>query len=208
MQHSASWRQIVGVAKFSNLGATFIMAVAMATSYMTQVVLLLAHAVGWASWAVPLTIDVLALMSNLAIGLPRREGFGRKGLWFILIVTLSVSMVLNFMAGANFLASTAHVWVVAAYLAAEYVRGWVKRYRAALEDESEQTTTTAISAELVADVEAAFPVADAPVSPAVSAAIPTAPKAARKPSKDRKAYGPRGGDQYSERHDRRLRNGR
>ncbi len=140
MNRNASWRQIVGVAKFSVFGATFIMAIAMGTSYTTQVMLLLAHAVGWASWAVPLTIDVLALMSNLALGLPHRDGFGRKGLWFILIVTLAVSMVLNFMAGANFIASTAHVWVVAAYLAAEYVRGWVKGYRAALEDGFGETT--------------------------------------------------------------------
>lgn len=204
MQSSATWRQIVGVAKFSTTGATFIMAVAMATSYMTQVELLLAHAVGWASWAVPLTIDVLALMSNLALGLPHREGFGRKGLWFILIVTLSVSMVLNFMAGANFIASTAHVWVVAAYLAAEYVRGWVKRYRAALEDEN----TTAIS---VAELESpALP--EAPVSPAVSAAIPSAPAAANVAADEdgapRGPYGPRDGQRYSKRHDRRLRNGR
>lgn len=141
MHHNASWRQVVGVAKFSVFGATFVMAIAMSTSYGTQVDLLLAHAVGWASWLVPLTIDVLALMSNLALGLPRRVGMSRRGLWMILVITLAVSMVLNFMAGANFIASTAHVWVVAAYLAAEYVRGWVKTYRAAMEDENEQSTT-------------------------------------------------------------------
>lgn len=168
MTRNASWRQIVAVANFSNLGATFTMAVAMATSYLTQVELFLAHAVGWASWAVPLTIDVLALMSNLALGLPHREDFGRKGLWFILTVTLSVSMVLNFMAGTNFIASTAHVWVVAAYLAAEYVRGWVKRYRAALEDEAEVPTTVAQETvtEVTADDAASPDLPAAPVSPA------------------------------------------
>src|SRR5262249_19582996 len=104
MERNATWRQVVGVAKFSAVGTAFVMAIAMATSYTTQVMLLLAHDVQWASWAVPLTIDVLALMSNLALGLPHRKGYGRKGLWFILTVTLSVSMTLNFMAGSNFIA--------------------------------------------------------------------------------------------------------
>jgi len=168
MQHNASWRQIVGVAKFSTFGATFVMAIAMSTSYGTQVDLLLVHTVGWASWLVPLTIDVLALMSNLALGLPRRAGMSRRGLWMILVITLAVSMVLNFMAGANFIASTAHVWVVAAYLAAEYVRGWVKTYRAALEDEIEQSTTVpqVTVTELVADEAVSPDLPEAPVSPA------------------------------------------
>lgn len=162
------------------------MAVAMGTSYMTQVVFFLAHHVGSASWAVPATIDVLALMSNLAIGLPRRKGYGRKGLWSILIVTLTFSMVINFMAGENFIASTAHVWVVAAYLAGEYVRGWVKGYRAALEDENEETTTAPQVAvtEFVADEAASPDLPTAPVSPAPRRTT------------------------YSERHERRLRTGR
>lgn len=46
---------------------------------------------------------------------------------------------------------------------------------------------------------------EAPVSPAVT--VPQPPKAARGKGK-RSAYGPRDGEQYSERHDRRLRNGR
>jgi len=208
MNRNASWRQIVAVANFSTGGATFTMAVAMGTSYMTQVGLFLAHAVGWASWAVPATIDVLALMSNLALGLPRRDGFGRKGLWFILIVTLSVSMVLNFMAGENFIASTAHVWVVAAYLAAEYVRGWVKAYRAALEDEIEEKTTTVTEPAIPSTVEEMATLPEAPVSPAVSVKVPEPPAAAPAISgKPRGEYGPRG-DQYSERHDRRRRTGK
>lgn len=190
MTRNASWRQIVAVANFSNLGATFTMAVAMGTSYMTQVELFLANGMGWASWAIPATIDVLALMSNLALGLPRRDGFGRKGLWAILVVTLSVSGTLNAMAGANFITSTAHVWVVAAYLAAEYIRNWVKRYRAALEDEAEVPTTVVQEAvtEVTADEAASPDLPEAPQSPAVAPAPPA--------------------KVYSERHDRRLRRGK
>lgn len=159
MARNASQRQIVGVAQFSAFGAAVTMAIAMGTSYMTQALFLSAHHADWASWAVPLTIDVLAVMSNLALGLPTRKGFGKGGLWTILLVALSFSMWLNFAAGVTFIASTAHVWVVLAYLAAEYVRGWVKRYRAALEDEIEEATTAtqAAAAPEPAPVEVAKP---------------------------------------------------
>jgi hypothetical protein len=168
MIRNASWRQIVAVATFSTFGSTFAMSVAMGTSYGTQVELFLAHAVGWAAYAVPATIDVIALMSNLALGLPRRKGFSRGGLWFIMILTLTVSAALNFWAGANFIASTAHVWVVVAYLAAEYVRGWVARYRAEVKDENEEITTAKQEAvtEVTADEAASPHLPEAPISPA------------------------------------------
>ena len=168
MARTASQRHISGVAKTSAFGATVIMALAMATSYGTQVELLHEYHVGWAAWAIPLTIDVLALMSNLALTLPRRPDFGRGGLWAILIVTLSVSTVANFAAGANFIASTAHAWVVIAYLASEYVRNWVRSYRAAMETEIEEAETAkqVAATEVKADDAQAPDLPEAPVSPA------------------------------------------
>lgn len=179
MARNASQRHISGVAKTSAFGATVIMALAMATSYGTQVELLHEYHVGWASWAIPLTIDVLALMSNLALTLPRRADYGRGGLWAILIVTLSVSTVANFAAGANFTASTAHAWVVIAYLTSEYVRNWVRSYRAAVETEIEvaETAAQATVTEVKASDAEAEDLPEAPVSPGVPAT--------------RKPYGPR-----------------
>lgn len=179
MIRNASWRQIVATANFSTLGATFAMAVAMATSFGTQVELLLAIGLAWAAWCIPATIDVIALMASLALSLPRRDGFKRGGLWFALIVTLTVSMALNAKAGLTFLGSTMHVWVVVAYLLAEYIRSWVKRYRAAVEDEMKGATTVVQETvtEVTADEAASPDLPEAPVSPAA-------------PSK-RGAYGPR-----------------
>lgn len=184
-KRSASVRHISGVATISTVGATLVMALAMLTSYGAQKELLLAHGVGWASHVIPATVDVLAIMSNLALTLPRRDGFSRKGLWFILVLTLAVSSVANWMSGSGPIGSTAHVWVVVAYFLAEYIVNWVRSYRAAWATEMEVTET--VPQETVTEVsadEAASPdLPEAPISPAP-------------------------GRGYSERHERRLRRGK
>lgn len=181
---SASERHISGVATISTVGATLVMALAMATSYGTQKELLLAHGVGWASHVIPATVDVLAIMSNLALTLPRRDGFSRRGLWFILVLTLSVSSVANWLSGHGPIGSTAHVWVVVAYFLAEYIVNWVRSYRAAWATEMEVTEAVAQETvtEPTADEAASPDLPEAPVSPATGV--------------------------YSERHERRLRRGK
>lgn len=175
MSRTASQRHVSGVAKISTVGATSVMALAMLTSYGAQRELLLAHGVGWASHVIPATVDVLAIMSNLALTLPRRDGFSRKGLWFILVLTLSVSSVANWMSGHDVFASTAHVWVVVAYFFGEYIVNWVRSYRAAFTTEIEEAETAKQEAvtEIVAD----------------EAASPDLPAEAPKPRTRRKAAG-------------------
>ncbi len=182
-KRSASERHISGVATITTAGATLVMALAMATSYGTQKELLLVHGVGWASYVIPGTVDVLAIMSNLALTLPRRDGFSRKGLWFILVLTLTVSSVANWLSGHGPIGSTAHVWVVVAYLLGEYVVNWVRSYRAAVAAEMEVTETAVqeTETEVTADEAASKDLPEAPQSPAVG---------------------------YSERHERRLRRGK
>lgn len=168
MSRNASERHVSGVATISTVGATLVMALAMLTSYGAQRELLLAHGVGWASHVIPATVDVLAIMSNLALTLPRRDGFSRKGLWFILVLTLGVSSVANWMSGHDVFASTAHVWVVVAYFFGEYIVNWVRSYRAAFATEMEDAETVKQVAvtEVKADDAVAEDLPIAPVSPA------------------------------------------
>lgn len=191
MARNASQRHISSVATISAVGATLVMTLAMATSYGTQRELLSAHGLGWASSVIPATVDVLAIMSNLALTLPRRVGFSRKGLWFILVLTLSVSSVANWMSGHTTIASTAHVWVVVAYFLAEYIVNWVRSYRAAWATEVEEIET----AKQMAATEA--PAEDLPELTAAGAAdpalgvAPVSPAVGPVAGNKRGAYGPR-----------------
>jgi hypothetical protein len=167
-------------------------------TYGAQRELLLAHGVGWASYVIPATVDVLAIMSNLALTLPRRDGFSRRGLWFILVLTLTVSSVANWMSGHGPVGSTSHVWVVVAYFLAEYIVNWVRSYRAAWATEME--VTEAALQEAVTEV-----TADEAASPDLPAA-PTSPAPAG--TSKREPYGPRNGVEYSPRQKTRRKSGR
>lgn len=177
------------------VGSTSVMAIAMGTSYGTQTGWLQDNGVARIfAHAIPLTVDVLALMSMLALKLPKLPEipgvkFHRWPLWFIFVVTLGVSAWWNLAAGKGWIDSTAHVWVVIAYLMAEYLANWILRYWLTLK----QLAKTAEAAKQVAVTEVraddaqAEDLPEAPVSPAV----PSAPTPAGSKARKRGPYGPR-----------------
>lgn len=122
----------------SMIGSTTVMGIAMGVSYETQAGWLMSHGVlWWVARAVPLTVDILALMANLALKLPRLPQVpgqpevkikGRWVLWLILLATLGVSFWWNLAAGKNPIDASAHCWVVLAYLMAEYIVNFALRY--------------------------------------------------------------------------------
>jgi hypothetical protein len=113
------------------------------------------------------------------------RGKGAAGL--VLAVAGAGSMAANWIAGVSTGSKTVHASMVLAYVLAELVVGRVRRG-------TEQATAAAqtVTPGVTADEAASPDLPEAPVSPAVSGA-------------PRKPYGPRNGEQYSERHDRRLR---
>jgi hypothetical protein len=111
--------------RFSTTG---IMAVAAAVSYGHQRSLLLEWGVDdVAAYAVPLTVDLLAIVCNIALHIP---GVARRGFWtslLVLILAVAASGTANFLAGGTLGAKCANLWTVVAYLLAEFVTVSVKQ---------------------------------------------------------------------------------
>ena len=95
--------------------------------YGTQVVLLLAHEVGRFAYAIPATIDILAVSAALALQLPELTG-SRRIAGMILTVTVLVSVTANVAGGHNTVARFAHAWPVLAYLFGELLANRVRAY--------------------------------------------------------------------------------
>jgi hypothetical protein len=138
-----------------------------------------------------------------------------------LLITTGVSVTANVSGETDPIAKLAHAWPVIAYLFGELIANRVRAFaaRKAAEKAAEKAAaelaekaalaaaiaiqTAAISAPAnVAELESP----DLPAAP-VSPAIPSAPAPAKSTGK-RSQYGPRNGDEYSERHARRLASGK
>lgn len=110
--------------RFATVG---IMALAAAVSYTHQRELLAVWGVdGFAQYAVPLTVDLLAIICNIALHTPN---VARRGFWvslLVLAVAVAASGTANFIAGGTLGAKCANLWTVVAYLLAEFVAVSVK----------------------------------------------------------------------------------
>jgi hypothetical protein len=191
-------QHVLRTAKWIGTLAYTIALIGVIGSYGTQVVLLLAHRVGMFSYAIPATIDLLAICAAMALQLPGLDRGSRRIAGVVLTIAMAVSMTANVIEGNDLVARLAHAWPVLAYLLGELLANRVRAYAARLAA-AQISTEPAIS---VAELESPN-LPEAPVSPAVEMAAPKAPAAA----KARGDYGPRG-EQYSERHDRRKRTGK
>lgn len=201
MNHKLNWRRIGYTLSF-----LMVAGVAARVSYgHIRDVALYAHQGVDVATLLPLAVDGMMLIATLALAEDKAANrfprtWARTGFWFGAAISTVANVAATVVAfgweplaiGVAALAPILMLWAI------EIVA------RPGKPKPVPANEAAAISAALATAVEAALPVPDAPVSPA----IPTAPKAARKPSKSRDAYGPRDGEEYSERHDRRLRNGR
>ena len=155
-------------------------------SYGTQVTYLILNGVGWFSWVIPATIDLLAIASAMALQLPGLDRGSRKIAGGILFVTVSVSVTANVAGGHGTVAKASHAWPVVAYLLGELLANRVRAYAARLTTEPVGTQSSielSEAPETVVELESPGALPEAPVSPA--------------PERT-----------YSERHLRRLRTGR
>lgn len=111
----------------TRFSTTLIMCVAAAVSYGHQRTLLLSWGVDdAAAFAVPLTVDLLAITCNIALHIP---DVARRGFWtslVVLILAVAVSGTANFIAGGTLGAKFANLWTVVAYLLSEFVTSAVK----------------------------------------------------------------------------------
>lgn len=111
----------------TRFSTTLIMIVAAAVSYGHQRALLTHWGVDQAaSYAVPLTVDLLAITCNIALHIP---DVARRGFWtslVVLVLAVAVSGTANFIAGGTLGAKFANLWTVVAYLLSEFVTSAVK----------------------------------------------------------------------------------
>lgn len=111
----------------TRFSTTSIMIVAAAVSYGHQRELLASWGVDhMAQYAVPLTVDLLAITCNIALHIP---DVARRGWWtslLVLIAAVAVSGTANFIAGGTLGAKCANLWTVLAYLLSEFVTASVK----------------------------------------------------------------------------------
>lgn len=111
----------------TRFSTTLIMIVAAAVSYGHQRALLSSWGVDdAASYAVPLTVDLLAITCNIALHIP---DVARRGFWtslVVLVLAVAVSGTANFIAGGTLGAKFANLWTVVAYLLSEFVTSAVK----------------------------------------------------------------------------------
>ena len=122
-------------AKWINRLAYTIAIIGTCGSYGTQVALLLVHQVGWFSYIIPSTIDMLAICAMLARQLPELDRGSRRIASFILTVAVLVSIAANVTGGHNLIARLAHAWPIAAYLLGEILANRVRMYAARLRHE-------------------------------------------------------------------------
>lgn len=111
----------------TRFSTTTIMIVAAAVSYGHQRELLASWGVDtMAQYAVPLTVDLLAITCNIALHIP---DVARRGFWtslVVLVAAVAVSGSANFLAGGTLGAKCANLWTVVAYLLSEFVTASVK----------------------------------------------------------------------------------
>ena len=111
----------------TRFSTTLIMVVAAFVSYGHQRELLAQWGVDRvAQYAVPLTVDLLAITCNIALHIP---DVARRGFWtslVVLVAAVAVSGTANFIAGGTLGAKCANLWTVVAYLLSEFVTAAVR----------------------------------------------------------------------------------
>lgn len=149
--------------------STVIMTIAAVVSYQTQRQLLL----GWkvdelSSYAIPVTVDLLAIICTLGAHTPGVNPVGRRIAYRVLAVAGAASLGANFAAGVTWGSRIAHGWTVVAYLLAELVAAKVKADKAGTAVTAVPATTSQrpVVAATVSETE---PV----VSPTETTAVPT-----------------------------------
>lgn len=114
--------------------AYLIAAVAASASYGTQVELLRKHEMEtWAAYAIPLTIDLLAICAAIALQVPGFPEKDRKIVQRVLTIAVFVSVTANIMGGHNMITRLGHGWPVLAYLLAEWIAGRMRTYAASVQ---------------------------------------------------------------------------
>lgn len=189
-------RQMLRTIKLVRLAANAIMVIAMVVSYAHQ-----AHyleglgAQRFAAWSIPGALDCLTFICVKVLSTAAVVKVARIVAGAVLIFPVSVSSTVNFIAPGATVVKWVYVATVLLIPAAELVAGRIKPDFAAMDAMERNVAPPAIpqapAPVTVADLE---DLPEAPVSPAISG--------------ERKPYGPRKGDQYSERHDRRMRTGK
>jgi hypothetical protein len=152
--------------------AMAIAVVGVVASYGTQVTLLLAHEVGGFSYAIPATIDLLAICAALALQLPSLDTGSRRIAGWILTLAVGVSVAANVTGGHNLIARLAHAWPVIAYLLGELLANRVRSYAARLQ--AADAATKAVPQPPPA------PVAQIPVSVPTASVLQQAQEAVRR----------------------------
>lgn len=112
-----------------------IAAVGTLASYGTQVTLLLNNEFGAFAYAIPATIDALALGAAMALQIPRLDTVSRRIAGAILMVAVAVSIIANVWDAKTGIQAAGHAWPVVAYLLGELlanrVRAFAERLQAA-----------------------------------------------------------------------------
>lgn len=163
-------QHVLKTAKMIGRLAYLIALIGVVGSYGTQAALLLDNEVGWFSWVIPATIDLLAICSALALQLPDLDRGSRKIAGTVLTVSVLVSVTANVAGGHNTIARIAHAWPVVAYLLGELLSNRVRSYAARLAmtvAEGTNPSTTQVSVpDTAAELEHPEQLPEAPVSPA------------------------------------------
>jgi hypothetical protein len=196
MSPKLTWRRIGYVLSFLTVAGV---AARVSYSHIREVALY-GHQPGEVAALLPLAVDGMMLIATLAMAEDKAadrhpRGWARTGFWFGAAISTAANVAATVVAhgweplaiGVAALAPLLLLWAI------EIVARPGKPKPAAPAPEAAISMAELESPDLP----------EAPVSPAV----PSAPKAAA-PGKSREAYGPRDGERYSERHDRRRRNGR
>lgn len=97
-------------------------------SYGTQVTLLVANGLGVFSYAIPATIDLLAIGAAMALQIPRLDTVSRRIAGAILTVAVIVSIVANVWDAHSGIAAVAHAWPVFAYLLGELLANRIRAF--------------------------------------------------------------------------------
>jgi len=161
-----------------------IMAAAAAVSYGTQRTLFLRWEVDAFTAAIaPIAVDMLAIICTLAVHTDGVARKGRRAAIIVLVITGSASVSANFVAGHTAGSKIVHAAMVALYLLAEWVAAQVKSAPPVVDPKRSEAARKAAStrklnaakrtrkprapkAATVAELEAAYAAASAPVSPA------------------------------------------
>ena len=141
------------------------------------------HVDGYASVVAPLSIDLLAILCNLALHADNVQRVGRKVAALVLVVTMGGSLSANWMAGVTIGSKAVHAGMVVLYVLAEWVSSTVKQGPPTVDPKRSAAATKAAEtrkrnaakrtrkprapkATTVDQLEQAYSLPSAPVSPA------------------------------------------